>query len=158
MHNSIPPRHIPDSRGKTPLGQSRPAGSPSRPSVVLPHVVIGGKVVRRTTIILLACLGAGLGNMIPLAPGRAETGYDFYQICLKESRGQGFECLRYIHGLWDGVVLAGYPYICPEEDVQLGQLELIFMNWAHDNPDRLGISVQFAVITAFAKAFPCHKK
>jgi hypothetical protein len=93
-------------------------------------------------------------------PAHAETGYEFYQNCLKGNKSQDFHeisCIRYIKGVWDGLILAGYPYICLNGSVQIGQLELIFINWARNNPNNLGMDVQFGVATAFAKAFPCQK-
>jgi Rap1a immunity proteins len=116
-------------------------------------------LMRRT---LLGCLAAGIVFAAWITPGPcAETGYVFYQTCLKGDRGNSFEgvaCIRYIQGLWDGLVLAGYSFICPHEPIQLGQLELIFVKWARDNPERLGMEAQFVLATAFTNAFPCPKR
>ncbi len=103
----------------------------------------------------------GFVCMIWVAPAYAGTGYELYQTCLKGDQGDTFDetaCIRYIQGLWDGLVVAGYPFICPQtEPIQLGQLELIFLKWAQTNLDRLGMEAQFALTTAFGKAFPCPK-
>jgi hypothetical protein len=93
-------------------------------------------------------------------PAHAETGYEFYQACLKGNQSQDFHevmCIKYLQGIWDGLALAGYAYVCLNGTMKIGQLELIFMKWARDNPNKLGVDAKFAVATAYAEAFPCQK-
>lgn len=99
---------------------------------------------------------------------RAFTGYELLEKCeATESLGivrysmDQSACLGFINGVFDGasaaLVLRNAPQLfCPAQNVQIGQMQLIYVNWARRNPQYLGRSAATAVLAAFADAFPCR--
>lgn len=67
------------------------------------------------------------------------------------------ECLGYLRGFVDGALLK--PGLClPDEPLQAGQLQQIFMKFLRDHPEKLNRSTGSAVMLALYAAFPCPAK
>lgn len=66
-------------------------------------------------------------------------------------------CSTYLLGVWDGLVEAGYP-LCASGTVTAGQLRLVFLKFARDNPAVLAQSEGDTAFAAIALAFPCGKR
>jgi uncharacterized protein YecT (DUF1311 family) len=95
------------------------------------------------------------------APAKATTGYDLYLACSSENSnsGQFLRCLNLLHGLWDGAMtmqIYGKQHLfCPKTSVQVGQMALIFDDWARRHPADLGHDASDVVIASFIDSFPC---
>jgi hypothetical protein len=44
---------------------------------------------------------------------------------------------------------------CPRTGVQVGQMAMVFVNWAGSHPADLGHDAALAVLASFVDAFPC---
>jgi hypothetical protein len=123
--------------------------------------VIGRSLTRRLGI--AAILAATYTH-----PAQAFTGYELLEKCeatenlgaVKYSMDQTY-CLQFVHGVFDGASAAltlrdASQLFCPAQGVQIGQMQLIYVNWARRNPQYLGRGAATAVLAAFADAFPCR--
>jgi hypothetical protein len=101
-------------------------------------------------------------------PARAITGYELLEKCeateslgaIRYTMDQSY-CLFYLNGIFEGVSTAlrlrdAPQLFCPAQTIQVGQMQLIYTNWARRNPQYLGRGSATAVLAAFAEAFLCR--
>ncbi len=85
------------------------------------------------------------------------TGYDLYNECTSVNNLDTASCLGYLRGALDGAMfyasLSQPP--CPSGVIKAGQLQLIFLRWARENPQFLGRNSLLVAMASFADAFPC---
>jgi hypothetical protein len=70
-------------------------------------------------------------------------------------------CQGFFSGVWSGGDVgnaAGLALFCPPGPLQLGQLELIFEQWARHNPQNLNLDAGRVVLAAWQSAFPCYRR
>jgi hypothetical protein len=90
-----------------------------------------------------------------------QTGYDLYLACGSEhsNASEYLRCLIFLHGIWDGAMtmqqVGGTQQFCPKTTVQVGQMALIFQDWARKHPSDLGHLAAMAAVASFVDAFPC---
>jgi uncharacterized protein YecT (DUF1311 family) len=95
------------------------------------------------------------------SPAKTTTGYDLYLSCSSENinANEYLRCLNLLHGLWDGAMTIqnfGKDRIfCPKTSIQVGQMALIYQDWAQKHPADLGHGASDAAIASFIDAFPC---
>jgi uncharacterized protein YecT (DUF1311 family) len=97
----------------------------------------------------------------PSAAASESTGYELFLSCDNE-RAEATKyrsCLDYLHGVWDGAMTMQFPgqelRFCPKTLVQVGQIALIFENWAKKHPQDLGANASVAAVASFIDAIPC---
>jgi uncharacterized protein YecT (DUF1311 family) len=94
-------------------------------------------------------------------PRLKDTGYDMYLSCQSEQTNstEYLRCLTFVHGVWDGAMtmqnVSSGRQFCPRTGVQVGQLAMVFVDWARNHPADLGHDAALAVLASFVDAFPC---
>jgi len=90
-----------------------------------------------------------------------DTGYDLFISCDQDRSNSAafFGCLRYVNGILDGAMtmqsIQGDRKFCPSTTVQVGQMVLVFEDWAKKHPAELGHDAAMAVLAAMIDSFPC---
>jgi hypothetical protein len=92
---------------------------------------------------------------------QAQTGYELFSHCQYVNSDfstpqvaiDAFKCTAYLSGVWDGLALS-HSGFC-SGPVQLGQIVLVFVEWARRNPQYLSRPAGEAALASFASAFPC---
>jgi|HubBroStandDraft_4_1064222.scaffolds.fasta_scaffold1145641_1 hypothetical protein len=111
----------------------------------------------RATII--AAAAAALIVTPALADKR--TGYQLYTDCSADE-GSAY-CAIYLLGVSDGmqaaheafVATGSTPRLCGDDGTFAGQLRLIFLRWAEQNPKELSRPQYQSAALAMVQAFPC---
>jgi hypothetical protein len=121
-------------------------------------------------MLAIVALSVGLGQ--PASAQRLADGADLFEQCRHqpsdaETSQQAAVSLSHCYGFMKGVgdahavAQAGIgtaPSVCPPEGSLSGaQSQLIFLEWAHDNPEGLDKPAVVAVTEALSEAFPCSE-
>jgi hypothetical protein len=102
---------------------------------------------------------AAILSLIPTA-SYALTGFDLYHICSSEEGSlEDVECVFYIKGFVDGVMVGSVPF-CPPNDGIIDEMQarLIVEKYMRDHPEKLGTDAGLLAERAMMGAFPCSAK
>jgi hypothetical protein len=125
-----------------------------------------------STIAVAASVSLGIGSAtVSISDARTqdglETGVELFSSCERfqhdgaTANMSGVICLRYLAGVWQGIVAISELYkidlVCPgDAALAAGQIELIFMEWARRNPQRLNQRASDGIVAALVETFPCQ--
>jgi hypothetical protein len=78
------------------------------------------------------------------------TVQELYDHCSDTTETQ---CMLYLGGLWEGLMIA--KKVCGE-GVTWGQMRLVFLKWAKQNPEHLNEDMGLGAALSLFLAFPCN--
>lgn len=68
-------------------------------------------------------------------------------------------CIGYLEGYTSGIrVPEKTPSFCVPHDSTMGQIALVFVEWANRHPEMLHEAASYCVVVALVESFPCPAK
>jgi len=88
------------------------------------------------------------------------SGYQLLKFCELQDKQLCYGYMLGFRGGWDGAHMFEKPrcrFMNSPENATAGQMALVFIKWAKENPERLHEHAGVGVFGAFSAAWPCPK-